>query len=229
MTVGGGASAKGWPPAAEGPRGSAFAALSPVLLYGGLAAGLYGLRSGWAGILGYHLAICLALTLGRGWGGGRALLRGWGVAIGLGLAVAAATAGVLVALLWPVIRLEAVTMGSGLASVGLVGAPWIAFMAYYAVVNPWLEELFWRGFYPSRVRPGLVADLLFAGYHVMVMVLFVKLPWALLTFAVLVAVAFVWRAVARRQGGLAVPVASHMAADVSIVAAAAFLAASGPP
>lgn len=91
-------------------------------------------------------------------------------------------------------------MGASLVGLGLEGWGWLAFVAYYSLVTPWLEELFWRGWYPTVVGQGIMADLLFAGYHLLVVALFIGWPWVVLCFAVLTATAFVWRLVARREG-----------------------------
>jgi len=201
-----------------------WASLAPALPYAGVLSGLYLLGSGWAAIVGYHLAMCCVLTIARSWAEGAALVRGWHTLFGLGMCGLCATSGALVFVLWPVIHLGGVSMSGGLAAVGLEGWPWLAFIAYYSLVNPWLEELFWRGWYPMKLGRPLVADVLFAGYHVFVLVLFVQLSWSLVAFGVLVAVAFIWRCLARKHGGLLIAVISHMVADVSVIAAVYLLA-----
>jgi len=205
---------------------SPLARLSPLLLYAGIATGMYLLSSGWAAILGYHLAICVALFAGGGFRGARALVRGWSGRLGALLVAVCLISGALIAVLWPMIHLEGITMGASLERVKLGGWSWLAFIAYYSLVNAWLEELYWRGWYPTVVRRGFVADLLFAGYHVLVVALFIGWPWVVVSFVILAGTAFVWRLVARHKGGLALPVAAHMTADVSIIVAIAVLALS---
>ncbi len=197
--------------------------IAPLLLYGGVLIGMYGLGSGWAAIVGYHIAICAIITLGQGWSEARALIRGWSRTLGLLMIGMCLVSGGVVFVLWPLIRHEHVTMQSGLAAVGLESWPWLAFIVYYSLVNPWLEELFWRGWYPGQLKWPVISDLLFAGYHVFVMVLFVQLFWALVTFVVISGAAFFWRFLTRRYDGLLIPVISHLAADVSIIVAAALL------
>ena len=199
--------------------------LAPIPLYAAVIAGLYLFESGWAAIVGYHVAICAVIAVG---GDGRklqgVLFRGWNRAFGIGMTAACLISGLLVYLLWPIIRLEHVELGTALADLGLQGWSWLLFMAYYSLVNPAMEEIFWRRWYPSKLKIPLFSDVFFAGYHVFVMVLFVQAAWAGVTFVVLVAAARIWRELTHRYRGLAIPLASHTAADVSVIAAAAWLA-----
>ena len=93
------------------------------------------------------------------------------------------------------------------------------FFAWYSVVNPWLEELYWRGYQGSALRRPSVRDVLFGGYHVLVLVLLVEWPFAVLAGVALAFAAWLWRQVTRRFEGLLVPVATHTLADLGIVAA----------
>jgi membrane protease YdiL (CAAX protease family) len=205
---------------------SALVVVAPLLLYCGVLSGMFLFESGWAAILGYHAAICLVLTLSRGWPAAAALQRGWNPLFGAGMTAVCLVSGVAIFLLWPFIHLEGVVLSEGLRRLGLHGMWWWVFVAYYSLVNPWLEELFWRGWYPDQLRRPMIADALFAGYHVFVLLVFVQTFWALVAFFVLSSTAFVWRWFARRTKGLLVPVASHMAADISVIAAAALLVAA---
>ncbi len=106
-----------------------------------------------------------------------------------------------------------------LASVGLSGYSWLLFVFYHALVNPWLEEVFWRGFLGSRAMYPTTEDLLFAGYHIPIMALFLGWPWLIPAFSVLLISAWFWRWLARKCNGLVVPALSHLAGDASVMAA----------
>jgi len=131
---------------------------------------------------------------------------------------------VAIYLLWPVVKLDDVRLGQILSSLGLDGASWWLFVVYYSLVNPWFEEIFWRGWYPGQLRRPVFADLLFAGYHVFVLFLFVDVLWAVAAFFALSGVAWLWRELATRHRGLIIPLVSHTVADISIITAAAVLA-----
>jgi hypothetical protein len=57
----------------------------------------------------------------------------------------------------------------------------------------------------------------FGGYHVLVLAYFIPWSWGLLVAALLVLVAWVWRTVATRLGGLLIPALTHLAADASVI------------
>ena len=61
-------------------------------------------------------------------------------------------------------------------------------------------------------------DLAFAGYHILVLAWFIKVPWLVIAFIVLTVAAYIWRYIASKLEGLAVPLLSHIVADVSIIA-----------
>jgi hypothetical protein len=89
---------------------------------------------------------------------------------------------------------------------------------YFGLVHPVLEQLHWA---PLRERTRL-AHPLFAGYHLVVLYSLLTLPWLMLCFVALTAASFAWQSTARRSRSLAVPVASHILADLGIIAAAWF-------
>ncbi|MBW2260987.1 MAG: CPBP family intramembrane metalloprotease [Deltaproteobacteria bacterium] len=178
------------------------------------------LHSGWAAILGYHAGMCLLLWAGGGWPGAVHLARGWAWKEGAACTALCAAAGPVILVLWPLAGAPVGPLGVRLASLGLQGASWWAFAAYYVLVNPFLEELYWRGWLAPASRHPAPVDALFAGYHAVVLVLFVDWPWVLFSFVCLLAPAWLWRRLSRRCGGLAVPAFSHLAADASVIAAA---------
>ena len=110
-----------------------------------------------------------------------------------------------------------------LADLGLCNTAWLLFMVYYVTINPLLEELFWRGYLGSDSTFLTWNDIWFAGYHILVLVRFVTVTWIVASFLVLVGAAWFWRQLARKYNGLMVPIASHAAADLSIIAAVFFL------
>lgn len=197
--------------------------IAPLIAYTGVLSGLYLFNSGWAAIIGYHVAMILLITVGKGWSSASELLRGWKSTPAAAMISLCALSGLLIYLLWSWIKLAQLDLGVALRDLGLEGIAWWPFVVYYSLVNPWIEELFWRGWYPDQLARPFIADLLFAGYHVFVLFLFVGTSWAILAFATLTAAARIWRSLRRRYQGLLIPVTSHMMADVSIIAAATLL------
>lgn len=182
--------------------------------------GLHVLHSGWAAILGYHAGMCLLLWTCDGWPASGRLLGGWSWKEGAACTAFCTGAGAVILVLWPLAGDPSSPLAGRLADLGLEGASWWLFAAYYVLVNPFLEEIYWRGWLSTDSRLPAPIDGLFAGYHALVLVLFIGWPWVLVAFACLVAAAWLWRRLSKRCGGLAIPVISHLAADISVIAAA---------
>lgn len=189
-----------------------------------VAVGLNYFRSAWAAILLYHAIIVIALLLTRRALPRIELFRGWNNATGAGLTIVSACCGPLLVLLWPVISDLNGNLSSALASFGLQGASWYLFVAYFVTVHPVLEELFWRDPRVSGNRRVDITDIAFAAYHVIVLVHFLKSPWVIIIFVILTLVSWLWRLVALRYNGLAIPVISHITAGLAIMTAACIIA-----
>jgi len=197
---------------------------APWLPTAAVLIGLHGLHGAWSAIALYHLGIVFVLIVRR-----RepvaSLTRGLRPLAWPAVAACAAV-GLLLPVLWPRVALDPTGLRAALDDLGLVGWRWPAFMAYYVLANPILEEVFWRDrLAPPTGRPHW-RDLAFATYHGVVLWLFLEPGWILLALAGLMLAAWVWRLMARRWGGLAAPVACHLAADLAIVLAAHRLAES---
>ncbi len=142
----------------------------------------------------------------------------------LGVVVASALGGLFIFLLWPWIKLEELLLTVELTNLGLSGTPWLIFILYYFTINPILEELFWRGYLGNSSHKPVWTDVWFAGYHVIILFAFVDWPWVVLSFLMLVGVAWVWRQLAHIYRGLTISILSHAAADASIIGAVFLLA-----
>lgn len=139
-------------------------------------------------------------------------------------------------LLWPLLAQRSGTPEAGaplaavLRSLALQGTPWMAFMVYYAAVNPVLEEVYWRVLLGSPARGLTLSDVCFGGYHVTVLGLLLPgspgLRWPLgaAMGATLVGAGWLWRQIVARTGGMAIPVLTHLVTDLSIILAGNFLA-----
>jgi hypothetical protein len=92
---------------------------------------------------------------------------------------------------------------------------------------PWITEWYWRGVLGSESRLPVASDVAFAGYHAVVLVAFIPGYWAVLTAATLTGAAWLWRQLAARAGGLLVPVATHLLADLSVIVTAWAIATHG--
>ena len=182
-------------------------------------AGLWLLRSAWAAILLYHSLIVVYLLVTRREGVRGRMLSGWSAPAGLGLAAVCACSLPMLVFLWPCAGTAGEGLSDILGSFGLRGTGLIVFAAYFIFVHPALEEAFWRGAVPADRRGLDFPDFAFSAYHVLVLVHFIRIPWVIASFVILVSMSWLWRLAARRQGGLAVPLFSHMIAGAGIMTA----------
>lgn len=191
---------------------------APAVPYAAVLVGLFALGNAWVAVLGYHIGIVAVLTAARAWPLSRELLRGFNTLALLVLVPVFVSAGLAIYLVWPWAHLEGLELAPTLSAWGLDSGS-LVFFGWYSLANPWLEELYWRGFLGSEQRRPVIADALFGGYHALVLVLIVEWPFAVLGGLVLAATGWIWRLVRRRYRGLLLPALTHLAADVSIVCA----------
>lgn len=203
------------------PPAALLAALTP---YVSSALGIHLLHSAWAALLPYHAAIA-AVVFQRGL---RATCteacRGWSMSWGLGLALVCLSNGGALVLLWRFVARHPGELSEQLARLGLTQGSWWLFGAWYVLVHPILEELFWRCTLLSARSGPAFPDLIFAGYHSIVLIAFMPWYWVVPVVLLLAGMACAWRAAVRRLGGPAVPIVSHACASLGTIMAASFLA-----
>jgi uncharacterized protein len=190
---------------------------APLLPYLAVCIGLFLVRNAWFTLLGYHVGIILILSVEKQWAQARKLFRMQRILWSLGAILFGALGGGLLYFLWPYLGIHSFNFNASLTKLGLNGRDWIAFILYFSLINPWMEELYWRGYLGSDKRGPILADGYFSGYHLIVLGMYVGLPWLLVSFIVLGVAAWLWRQFARSTGGLLLPVLSHLAADLSLI------------
>jgi membrane protease YdiL (CAAX protease family) len=115
---------------------------------------------------------------------------------------------------------------------GLPPARYIFLFPYFSIVNPVVEEYFWRGGVYATLRqrfgtwqtPALISALFFGAWHWLVVRLFVSPVLALLTTLAIAGVGFVLTLVYERTRHLALPIALHaLAGDAPLLVILALL------
>jgi membrane protease YdiL (CAAX protease family) len=134
-----------------------------------------------------------------------------------------AMAAPVVYFLWPWLALSDGILPEWLAHYGLTGWSWWLFIPYFSLIHPILEEIHWRGLAPDGPAWLCWQDLLFAGYHVLVLLQLIHWPWLFMVFGVLTGSSVFWRWAVRRFGGYGLSILTHAAADTGVVIATAFL------
>ena len=192
--------------------------ISALVPYVAVLFGLYVLKNAWIAIGLYHFGITVFLIAGDRNSLLKRICTGWNsimAAVGVVMSVMIFP---IIFFFWGYMQSESMPLNSALTNFGLHGTSWFFFMIYFSTVQPFLEELYWRGYLECGHKYFSWTDFAFAGYHILVLAWFIKLPWLLTAFILLTAAAFIWRYTAYKLEGLAVPLLSHIAADVSIIA-----------
>ncbi|MBE0681943.1 MAG: CPBP family intramembrane metalloprotease [Anaerolineales bacterium] len=189
---------------------------TPILLYLAVWAGLFLFRSAWAALLGFHAAILLALAVVRPAIPINILFKSKSSKRILYSVLFCSTSGIGLYFLWNMFGI-ADDLPAQLESIGLTSSSWPSFIAYFSLVNPWLEEYYWRGVLGSDVKNVHIIDPVYSGYHALV--LWGKVHPLSILFAVIIitSAGWLWRQMVRSNRGLLAAVFGHMAADFSIL------------
>jgi len=191
--------------------------LAAAIPYVAVVAGIWLLDSVWVAVFAYHLGIFGALAATGRLELIRELKRGWRAGPALAVSALMLLAGPAIYFCWPLMHQGGVDLGPTLEGLGLSGPALYPLAAYATLANPWFEELFWRGLLLSKRRGPALADLLFAGYHGIVLLKFLEWPWIVACMVALTAAAWIWRRLALLTDGLLVPAVTHLAVDIGIV------------
>ena len=187
-----------------------------ILPYLAVWAGLFYFKNAWFTLIGFHIAILLALSAARPNIPINILFKSkypkWIIASVL----LCGGSGLALYFLWDVFDV-ANDLPLQLRSIGLTSSSWPVFIAYFALVNPFVEEYFWRAYLGSAAKGFHIGDLVYAGYHGLILINKVHPASIFLALACLAFIGWVWRQMVRKDGGLLAPVLGHMAADFTIL------------
>ena len=192
--------------------------IAPSLAYLAVGVGLFVFHSAWGALLGFHAAIIISLWVARPRIPFAMLVKSTDIKWVLLSVLLCGSSGVALYFLWDLFGFAG-DLPAQVEALGLTPATWIPFIAYFALVNPFVEEYFWRGYLGNETKSLHVSDLAYSGFHGLV--LLGKVPTGSIIFAlsVLALAGWFWRQVAREEHGLLAPVLGHMAADLTILLA----------
>jgi membrane protease YdiL (CAAX protease family) len=174
-------------------------------------------------MLSYHLTMGIALLIDTSRRVElKAILRSRNYKLPLIMALFGAAGGVVMYLLWPYLQVPD-GIGDYLRTIGLSQDSWPFFLVYFVLVNPIMEELFWRGYLGSLKRGLVFNDFMFAGYHALILTGKMGIIWLSVIMLTLLGGAWLWRQVNRLGGGLMCSIVSHATADLSIMLVMFFL------
>jgi membrane protease YdiL (CAAX protease family) len=192
---------------------------APILVYLTVGLGLFWLHSAWGALLGFHFAILFSLLIARPNIPLAVLIKNTDIKWLLLSILLCGSSGVILYFLWPYIGLAS-GLSMQIAALGLNTSTQPMFIAYFAAINPFVEEYFWRGYLGSQTKGPYVSDFLYAGFHALILIDKVQISSVIVAVTVLTLAGWFWRQIAREdQGGLLGPVLGHMAADFTILTA----------
>jgi len=190
--------------------------LTTVLPYLAVGLGMFWFRNAWAALLGFHLAIILSLLIAGSSVPLRTLFQSTNFRWVLLSLAFSGSGGLILYLFWSTLGITSDLSGH-VGSLGLNSSNWIAFIAYFSLVNPFIEEYFWRGYLGSPAKGPYLSDFIYAGFHALILVGNVPAGSIVFSLIVLVLAGWFWRQVARQDNGLLAPVLGHMAVDFTIL------------
>ena len=181
-----------------------------------VGAGVFLFRNAWVALIGYHLAMVLIMLLSGSKPDLKQLAVGRQRRVPLISGALGACAGLLLLGAWSPVGLDG-KAGEFARSLGLNGTTWPAFLIYFVIANPWIEEFYWRGFLGSGDRRPVLNDVMFSGYHLLVTAGILGPVWLAPLFVVLTLTAWFWRQADRLGGSLFPSILSHLAADLTVM------------
>ena len=191
--------------------------LAVLVSYVTVALGIFWAHSAWAAQLAFHFWILTVLLIARFPIPIRSLFNlGHNWPLLIGCAALAGSSGALLFLFWPMLGNTAKLIGY-LSALRLTSIALPAYMIYFVLVNPWVEEYFWRGFLGSASKGITVTDLCFAGYHFLTLFTTIGSIWLIPILISLTLASWLWRQASRRSGGLLIASISHVFADLSVM------------
>lgn len=189
---------------------------APLLAYLAVGMGLFVFQSAWGTLLGFHAAIVVSLLIAKPDIPIKSLLTSRNIKwIFLSILLCGGS-GVSLYFMWDFFGFTS-DFPAQIAALGLNSSNWPLFIAYFAFINPFIEEYFWRGYLGSKTKSLHISDFLYAGFHALVLINKVQTESIVFGVSVLVFAGWLWRQIAREDGGLLAPALGHMAADLTIL------------
>ncbi len=183
--------------------------------------GLYIFSNAIAAIILYHTGIISLLIVSKKTSLFKEVLKGLNPLTLILLLFIEPLFGIILYYIWPLLMKDGLIFIQQLNGFGLNVNNWFAFIIYFSIINPFLEEVFWRAYLNnSKYRIVEIRDLAFAAYHIFVLVFFVNVQWLIIAFISLTLLSMIYRFFSIKFRGLLIPFISHAIGDICIIIAA---------
>lgn len=192
--------------------------IAPTLAYLAVGIGLFLFHSARGALVGFHVAIIISLLIARPNIPVTVLFKSTNLKWVLLSVLLCGSSGISLYFLWDTFRF-ANDLPAQVAALGLNSSNWLTFIAYFAIVNPFVEEYFWRGFFGNPTKSLYVYDFIYSGFHALILIGKVHTYSIIFGLSVLVFAGWLWRQIAREDHGLLAAVLGHMVADFTILMA----------
>ena len=192
--------------------------LTPIFPYLAVGLGLFWFHNAWIAILGFHFAIVISLLLARSHIPIKTLFQSSNIRWVFLSILLCGSSGFSLYLFRNFFGIVS-DLPTQIESFGLTRSTWLLFIAYFVLVNPFVEEYFWRGFLGNSTKSLYISDFLYAGFHALVLFGNVRTRPIIYSLIALTLAGWLWRQIAREDKGLLAPVLGHMAADLTIMLA----------
>ncbi|MHC4524046.1 MAG: CPBP family glutamic-type intramembrane protease [Planctomycetota bacterium] len=179
--------------------------------------GVFYFKNGFLAVLAYHLILLLCIVGINRTKAIKLILTGFHRNIGPLICLGGLLPGVVILFLWPIAKSESIKIDELFETINLTGTSFIVFALYACFVNPFLEESFWRGCFNSKAVMPNIVDVLFAGYHALAVFPVLKPVFVFLIFLTMAFVGWLFRTLYRISCGLAIPLLTHIIADIAIL------------
>jgi membrane protease YdiL (CAAX protease family) len=192
--------------------------LTPILVYLAVGIGLFWVRHAFLALLGFHLAIILSLLLARSSLPPTILFKSKHIRWVVLSILLCGSSGIFLYFFWSSFSVVS-DLSAHVEALTLTRTTWPVFITYFILVNPLVEEYFWRGYLGSPTRNVHASDFLYSGFHGLILLGKMQSGAILYSLIMLVLAGWFWRQIAREDGGLLAPVLGHMAADFTLLMA----------
>src|SRR6266542_3858650 len=191
--------------------------LIPILPYLAVWTGIFLFKNAWFAMIGFHVSILIMIAVVRPNIPINIFFKSKHSQWALMNVLICSASGIALYFLWNLFGIVP-DLSAQLGSLGLNSpVSWFLFIVYFSLVNPFIEEYFWRAVLGNNSKNFCIGDLVYAGYHALV--LWGKMNSLLILFALITlsSAGWFWRQSSREDDGLLASVLGHMIADFSIL------------